>query len=221
MALTETQRNKLNRLLELGSPVVSDALRDIGRPDHIADHGIRPVNKRHACAGAIRIASFEPVGDDPGDFRPLAAFIDAVEPGEVLVLAGAAANVQAALWGEICSTAAAAHQAGGVVIDGFMRDEIALEESGLPLFSRGAYARDSLGRSVISAVDEPATVGGVGVKAHDLVVADIDGVVFFDAGVLDELLETAERKAEAEAELLESVGGGGSLYDAVTRAGTL
>ncbi len=221
MPLTPTQQASLERLRALGSSVVSDALRDLGHPDHIAEHGLRPANRRHACAGPIRVALFAPVGDDRGDFRPLARFIDAVEPGEVLVLAGSAEAAPASLWGEICSAAAEAHGAAGVVIDGFMRDELAIEAGELPLFSRGAYARDYLGRAVIVGIDTPAVVGGVAVQPGDIVVADIDGVVFFDPGLIEAVLVEGERKAAAEASLIEAVRGGGSLHDAVSRVGTL
>lgn len=221
MSPSDSLQDRLARLVELGTPVVSDALRDLGHPDHIVEHGILPVARRHACAGPVRIAVFAPVPDDPGDFRPLARFIDAVAPGEVLVLAGARDAVPGSLWGEICSAAAEAHGAAGVVIDGYMRDELALEASDLPLFSRGAYARDCLGRSVISAVDVPATVAGVPVAPGDIVVADIDGVVFLAPDLIDAVLEEGERKAAAEAELLATARAGGSLHDAVSRAGTL
>lgn len=211
----------LARLLSFGSPVVSDGLRDIGLPNHTALPGIVPVNRRHACVGPIRTARFEAVADDPGDFRPLARFIDAVQPGEILLLVGAECAMPGSLWGEICSAAALAHGASGVIIDGHMRDELALEASGLPLFSRGALARDSLKRSVIAETDVAVEVGGVQVKPGDIALADIDGLTFFSPDRLDELLPTCEAKVEAEARLLEIARQGGSLYEAVSEAGTL
>ena len=44
MPLTESQQASLARLRELGSPVVSDALRDLGHPDHIAAPRIHPAS---------------------------------------------------------------------------------------------------------------------------------------------------------------------------------
>jgi 4-hydroxy-4-methyl-2-oxoglutarate aldolase len=212
---------QLQRLLSFGSPVVSDGLRDIGLPDNTALPGIAPVNRRHACVGPVRTARFAPVGDDPGDFRPLARFIDAVQPGEILVLAGAPDAVPGSLWGEICSAAAFAHGAAGVIIEGLMRDELALEESGLPLFSRGALARDSLGRSIIAEVDVPVEVAGVRVAPGDIALADLDGITFFSPERLGELLPVCEAKVAAEARLLGIARQGGSLHDAVAAAGTL
>lgn len=210
----------LARLRELGSSVAADALRDLGHPDQTAAFGIRPVARTHACAGVVRTAHFEPV-DDGGDFLPLAAFIDAAGPGDVLVLDSAAGAPPGSMWGEICSTAATSRGAAGVVIDGFMRDELALAGMELPLFSRGAHSRDFLGRSTLAATGVPIEVGGVRVAEHDLVVADIDGVVFFAGHLLDALLPACEAKARAEAELMETVAAAGSLHDAVARVGTL
>lgn len=213
--------DQIARLLSFGSPVVSDGLRDIGLPNNTALPGIVPVNRLHACAGPVRTARFVAVADDPGDFRPLAKFIDAVQPGEILVLVADEGAMPGSLWGEICSAAALAHQAAGIIIDGYMRDEIALSESDLPLFSRGALARDSLKRSVIAETDVPVQVGGVQVRPGDIALADIDGLTFFDPERLAELVPTCETKVQAEDRLLEIARGGGSLYEAVSEAGTL
>ncbi len=211
----------LDRLRELGSSVAADALRDMGRPDQTAAFGIRPVGPGHACAGVVRTAHFEPVGDGGGDFLPLAAFIDAAGPGDVLVMDSARGAAPGSMWGEICSTTATARGAAGVVIDGFMRDEHALAAMDLPLFSRGAHSRDFLGRSTLAATGVPIEIGGVTVAEGDMVVADVDGVVFFPAELLDALLTACEAKAAAEAELMEAVAAGGSLHDAVAKVGTL
>ncbi len=209
------------RLRELGSSIVADALRDIGRPDQTARHGLRPVDRRHACAGIVRTAHFEPVPAEERDFLPLAKFIDSARPGDVLVLDHAEDALPGSVWGEICSTRASALDAAGMVIDGFMRDELALEAIGLPLFSRGAHPRDCLGRSMVRATDVPIAIGGVTVTPGDLVVADVDGIVFFGADLLVELLPACEEKATAEASLMAAVSAGGSLHDAVARVGTL
>ncbi len=221
MSTPPTREEAVARLRELGSSVVADALRDIGHPNRTARHGIRPVARGHACAGTVRTAHFEPVGRGEGDFLPLAAFIDSAQPGDVLVLDSARDALPGSMWGEICSTAATGRGAAGVVIDGFMRDELALEAMALPLFSRGAHARDFLGRSTVAATDVPIEVGGVPVSPGDIVVADVDGVVFFAPDLLDQLLPACEDKARAEASLMESVAAGGSLHDAVARVGTL
>ena len=221
MSTPSSPADSIARLRELGSSIVADALRDIGRPVQTARPGLRPVARRHACAGTARTAHFEPVPEDERDFLPLAGFIDSARPGDVLVLDSAEGAPPGSVWGEICSTAATARGAAGVVIDGYMRDELALEAIGLPLFSRGAHARDCLGRSMVRATDVPIEVGGVAVARGDIVVADIDGVAFFGAELLGELLSACEEKARAEQALMAAVGAGGSLRDAVARVGTL
>jgi 4-hydroxy-4-methyl-2-oxoglutarate aldolase len=221
MTAPNTPDDRIARLRELGSSLVADCLRDIGHPDRTARHGLAPVNRRHACAGVVRTAHFEPVPSDARDFLPLAEFIDSARPGDVMVLDCAEGAAPGSVWGEICSTTATARGAAGVVIDGYMRDELALETMALPLFSRGAHARDCLGRSMVAATDVPVRIGGIGVEPGDIVVADLNGVAFFAASQLDEVLAACEDKAVAEAELLAAVAGGGSLRDAVARVGTL
>ena len=209
-------------LRSYGSSVVADALRDLGYPDRTAAQGLLPVNREHVAVGRARTARFEPVApDDNRGFLPLAAFIDSVEPGEVLVLGAAEGASPGSVWGEICSTAAAGRRCAGVVIDGFMRDQLALECMELPVFSRGAFSQDCLGRSMVSETGTEAVCGGVRVATGDWVVADMDGVVFVPRALEAQVLEAAEEKRRAEQALLEAVAAGRSLKEAVESIGTL
>lgn len=210
-----------DRLRELGSSIVADALRDLGRRQQTAAHGLRPVVPEHACAGPARTARFAPVPEVDADFLPLAAFIDSCEPGDVLVLDRATEASPGSVWGEICSTTAIQRGAAGVVVDGFMRDELRLGALGLPVFSRGAFPQDCLGRSMVHATQVTVEIGGVAVEPGDLVVADVDGVVFVPAALADEVVAASEEKHAAEQALIEAARAGSSLRDAVARVGTL
>jgi regulator of RNase E activity RraA len=209
-------------LASFGSSVVADALRDLGHSGQTASYGLRPVGREDVVAGPVRTAQFEAVAaDDDRGFLPLAAFIDSCGVGEVLVLGVPAEASPGSVWGEICSTAATRRGCAGVVIDGYMRDELALERIGLPVFSRGAFSQDCLGRSMIAEAGTVAVCGGVRVATGDWVVADADGVVFVPKDLLSTVLATAEEKRAAEQALLDAVADGGSLADAVKRVGTL
>ncbi len=209
-------------LRSYGSSIVADALRDLGYPERTAAPGLLPVDRKHVAAGPARTARFEAVGrDDDRGFLPLAAFIDSCEPGEVLVLGAAQGASPGSVWGEICSTAAARRGCAGVVIDGFRRDELALGRMQLPVFSRGAFAQDCLGRSMVSETGTDAVCGGVLVATGDWVVADVDGVVFAPQALVAQVLEAAEEKRRAERALLDAVAAGLSLTEAVESAGTL
>jgi 4-hydroxy-4-methyl-2-oxoglutarate aldolase len=209
-------------LVELGASVVADALRDLGHGDRTAAAGIAPVDRRHAAAGPVRTARFERVApDDTRGFAPLAAFIDSCRPGEVLVLGRAEDASPGSVWGEICSTGASRRGCAGVVVDGYMRDELALERGEPPVFSRGAFAQDCLGRSMVAETGTDTVCGGVLAVTGDWVVADVDGVVFVPQSALDEVLAAAEEKRRVERVLLDAVASGQSLAEAVERTGTL
>jgi 4-hydroxy-4-methyl-2-oxoglutarate aldolase len=208
-------------LVELGSSVVADALRDLGHGDRTAAPGIAPIVRRHAAAGPARTARFEAVGRDSRGFEPLAAYIDSCRSGEVLVLGGAENASPGSVWGEICSTAARRRGCAGVVIDGYMRDQLALEQGEPPVFSRGAFAQDCLGRSMVAETGTDTVCGGVSVVTGDWVVADVDGVVFVPQAALEEVVAAAEEKRRVEQALLDAVASGQSLAEAVERAGTL
>jgi 4-hydroxy-4-methyl-2-oxoglutarate aldolase len=209
-------------LASFGSSVVADSLRDLGYSDRTASYGVRPVRREHVAAGRARTAAFEVVAsDDDRGFLPLAAFIDSCRQGEVLVLGDAVGASPGSVWGEICSTAASQRGCAGVVIDGYMRDQLAIERMDLPVFSRGAFPQDCLGRSMVVEGRTDAICGGVPVSTGDWVVADADGVVFVPPEILSTVLETASEKRRAEQALLDAVAAGESLAEAVKRVGTL
>ena len=209
-------------LVGLGSSVVADALRDLGHGDRTAAPGIAPVDRHHAAAGPVRTARFEKVTpEDARGFGPLAAFIDSCRPGEVLVLGAAEGASPGSVWGEICSTAAHQRGCAGVVVDGYMRDQLALERGEPPVFSRGSFPQDCLGRSMVAETGTDTVCGGVRVTTGDWVVADVDGVVFVPQAALDEVVAAAEAKRRAELALLDAVAAGESLAAAVERTGTL
>lgn len=62
--------------------------------------------------------------------------IYAASPGDILVVATGQA-LEAGYWGEILNEAAMARRLGGVVIEGGVRDSIALARQNFPLFSAG------------------------------------------------------------------------------------
>lgn len=125
------------------------------------------------------------------------------------------------VWGELCATAAAARLLGGVVIDGYLRDSLRLLEVGLPTFATGALARDYQGRSRLAECDTEIICGGVIVQPGDLVVADVDGIVFVPAQLEGDVLREATHKVEQERVIAQALAAGKTLTEAVLTTGTL
>lgn len=212
--MSQDENDELRRLHELGASVAADVLCDIGEPERAAAPGLRPVNPSHRVTGRVRTAKFAPVDGEDGDARALGQLIDSTQPGDVLVLAAAAGGgTSCAVWGEVCSVAAESRGAAGVIIDGYLRDELAISGMSLPAIARGTVARDLRGVTMVSDVNVPVDVAGVRVSPGDLVVADVDGVVFVPADRVGDVIDQGEQQCRAEADMLAALRRGASFAD--------
>lgn len=111
--------------------------------------------------------------------------IDAIQPGDVVVLDGRGATDQG-LFGDLLCQRMHAKGAVGTVSDMCVRDSARILEVGMPTFSRG---RASPGGTVYS-VDYNVPIGcaGVLVCPGDIISADDDGVVVVPARIADNVV---------------------------------
>jgi len=152
---------------------------------------IKPVDaKTRLCGPALTVAG------RPGDNLMLHKAIYAAEKGDVLVVT-VGGFVEAGPWGEIMTVAAQVRGIAGLVIDGSIRDSIAIQELGFPAFSKGlcikGTTKDSLGY-----INHPVDIGGVRVHPGDVVLGDADGVVVVSLKDLAEVLEKCKLRKEKE-----------------------
>jgi 4-hydroxy-4-methyl-2-oxoglutarate aldolase len=210
----------MQRLCRFGTAAVSDALIELGVPDHMVSDGIAPIGPAHACGGIARTAQFGPDGSGQRDFGPLARFVDSTRTGDVLILAGLA-DSPGALWGDVCAAAAENRGASGVVLDGAARDLAELRDGDLPVFARGGFSRDCLISSNIVEVDREVMIGGLTIRTGQVVLADADGIIAFDHELTSRVLELCADSLRREEALRELLSEGLSLYESMTRVGTM
>jgi 4-hydroxy-4-methyl-2-oxoglutarate aldolase len=201
--------------------LVNDALDRIGLRSQALGPDIRPLN----CAGVtvgralpVRAAPSNTGGGAP--YEGLLATLDAIRPGEVLVVACSRSDV-AAVWGELCHTACQAAGGLGVVTDGLIRDTAALDATGAAVYSRGTRPCDIADRLLFGAPGADVEIDGVLIAPHDIVVADEDGVVIVPADVAEEVLSSAAAKATQESEFRDAVKRGMAPSEAFERFGVL
>ena len=142
--------------------------------------------------------------------------IYAAEPGDVLVVATDACT-GFGYWGEILSHAALVRSLGGLVIDGGVRDADRIAAVGFPVFSAGLCIRGT-GKDPAGpgALGVPVRLGDVTVRAGDVVLGDRDGVVVVPSLDAAAVTEAAQRRVEAEAEVIRRLQAGEStlsIYD--------
>ncbi|MCS5734522.1 RraA family protein [Herbiconiux daphne] len=200
-------------LAKHSTATISDALDKLGRPGSL--HGLAPLFDGARLCGRAFTVRYVPAGSPPGT---VGDYLDDVEPGQVVVLDNAG-RTDATVWGDILTAMAHDRKVAGTVIDGVCRDvERALGE-GYPIFSRGRFMRTGKDRVEVDEVGGSVSIGGVKVRAGDLVVGDADGAVVVAREIEDEVLAICDGIAAREAAILADVLSGVGIAEARRRHG--
>lgn len=171
----------------------------------VLDPAIRPVWPGARVAGPA--FTVRGIG---GDNLALHHAVLAAPPDSVLVadLDGAAHGH----WGEILAVAAQQRGLRGLVVDGGVRDCVALRELGFPVFARSVTVLGTAKRFP-GELGTPVHVGGVPVTTGDLVVGDADGVIVLPAAVVDATITKADQRVADEQRILEKLRAGATTVD--------
>ncbi len=173
-------RHPERRLARIPSAALSDAMGRLGT----MSSAIKPMTSARRVTGMART-----VRCVPGDYLTLLKGLAEAREGEVLVVDGGG-MMEAALVGKIMAVEARRKGVAGFVVDGVVRDLVGLEDSGIPVFARGATPRPG-GAERLLETQVPIICGGAPVKPGDLVHGDEDGVVVVPAKRLPEVVARA------------------------------
>jgi regulator of RNase E activity RraA len=205
----------------LTSALLADVLDALGHRHSCLPPAIRPLKPEWKLYGRAATLSAVPVASDPA--RPYAVeleCVDRLKPGEVLV-ATTNGDRGSALWGELLSTAARAHGALGVVVDGLTRDAARILRMDFPVFAAGFSPLDSRGRLDGISHGLPIRIGECVVRPGDWVFGDIDGVVVVPSEMAEEALARALEKAKGENRVREELARGRSAREVFEEYGIL
>ena len=169
------------------------------------DPAIKPVWPGVSVAGRAFTARCHP-GDNLAIHRAVAA----AEPGDVLVV-DAGGHV-AGYWGEVLAVAAQARGIRALIIDGGIRDSVAQQRRGFPLWARGVSILGTV-KVTPGTIGGSITCGGVLVRPGDYIAADDDGVVVIPCEDVITVLEAARQRVENEAVLMKRLEAGELTLD--------
>lgn len=159
-------------------------------------HDFRPVwPEQRAVGRAVTVEA------RPGDNLILHKAITMLKPNDFLVVTCNGFQESGGMWGGVMSLSAKTQGAVGMVIDGCIRDTIAIKRSGFNIWSRGISIKGST-KATPGKINHQIVVGNVVVNPGDLVFADNDAVVIIPQEHAEEVLEKAiqREKIEQEAE---------------------
>jgi 4-hydroxy-4-methyl-2-oxoglutarate aldolase len=195
-------------LAAYSTATISDALDRLGRPGSML--GLAPLtNGARICGRAFTVryvTGGHPVGT-VGDY------LDDVEPGQVAVLDNQG-RVDCTVWGDILTAMAHDRKVGGTVIDGVCRDVERALGNGYPIYSRGRFMRTGKDRVEVAEVGGAVSIGGVNVRAGQLIVGDADGALAVPLDLEDQVLEIAAGIHAREEKIVEAILSGVSLTEA-------
>ena len=193
------------RLARIPTTIACDILKNEPLAERAAA-GLVPMTPASTMAGPVRIIEFLPGRPELRQPGPPANFtvIDAMDPGEVLVLC-AGGSMAGAVLGDMLATRARERGARGAIVDGAVRDLDGMALAGLPVQARGVAPMAAHATLIPFACDRPARFAGVTVLPGDWVLADRDGALFLTRALVDRLLsqhEAATAKDEFSRRLL-------------------
>ena len=208
---------------ELYSAVVADTLDGLGYFNQAVAPGLAALSEEMRIVGFVRTGIYMPIYHDDNAvnvYEHEIRLIDDLGPGEVPVLA-CNGDLRISPWGELLSTRARYLGAVGCITDGCVRDVSRIREIDFPVFSGGRNPNDTKYRGKMMWADVPARIGGVLIKSGDLVIADLDGIVFVPSEVIGKVMDRALEKVRAETTVREELLGGATLVEVFDRHGIL
>jgi 4-hydroxy-4-methyl-2-oxoglutarate aldolase len=197
----------------LSSAVLADVLDSLGHRHTALPPSIRPLRSTWKIFG--RAATLNAVSVTAAPLHPYAIemeCIDALHPSDVLVIT-TNGELNSALWGELLSTAARAHGAVGVVLDGLTRDAARILTIDFPVFAGGFSPLDSKGRIDCIEHGQPIKIQDCVVRPGDWVFGDIDGVVVVPSEVAEAAFARALEKVSGENRVRDELARGRSIRE--------
>ena len=146
--------------------------------------------------------------------------IDEAPPGAVYVMVLEDGLDYAGLGG-LMSTAMKYRGFSGAIVDGSVRDTPQIMKLQFPVFSRGVAPSTTVNHYRVAGTNVPVMCGGVPVRASDIVVADMDGVVVVPKENAVEVLKKAQQLDETEHSMYPFIEKYKSIREAVAKFGRL
>lgn len=183
---------------QLYTAVISDVLDSMGHREQVMRAELNSLTEGAVVVGRARtllaVDYYEHL-DHP--YATELAFVETLVPGDVVV-AGTNESSYNGLWGELLSTASQIRGARGAIIDGYVRDVRKIKQLQFPLWCTGTKPVDSAGRGLTLAFDCAVKCGGVLVHSGDVVFGDEDGVVVIPQHLVQDVVNAAVDKVNAE-----------------------
>ena len=199
-----------DRILKLPTTNLSDAMDKLGLRGAVS--GIRPMYDCPRITGKAVTIKITAAGMLKSEHHLGVHAIDAADKGDIIVIDNHG-DIKNNCWGEILSMGAKMKGVSGVVIDGAARDIDMCRDFGFPVYARGIAPITARGRIMQESFNQVVRIGDVQVRPGDIVVADINGIVFIPEEKIDAVLDAAEQIQQKEDAMVAELKQGVSIIE--------
>jgi 4-hydroxy-4-methyl-2-oxoglutarate aldolase len=162
---------------------------------------MRPIYPTARAAGTAITVSCQ-----PGDNLMLHAAVEVCQPGDMLVVTTTSESTDG-MFGELLAVSARARGVVGLIIDAGVRDVADLTSMDFPVWSRAISAQGTV-KATPGSVNVPVVCAGASVRAGDVIVADVDGVVVVGRAQAAEVNRLGAERVAKERKTRERLRGG-------------
>lgn len=199
-----------DRILKLSTTNLSDAMDKLGIRGAVS--GIRPMYDCPRITGRAVTIKITAAGMLKSEHHLGVHAIDAADKGDIIVIDNHG-DIKNNCWGEILSMGAKMKGVSGVVIDGAARDIDMCREFEFPVYARGTVPITARGRIMQESFNQVVRIGDVQVRPGDIVVADINGIVFIPEEKIDAVLDAAKEIQQKEDAMVAELRQGVSIIE--------
>lgn len=188
--------NLIKEFQSLPTTCLSDAMDGLNN----LNPAIKPLKESYRLVGRALTVKI-PVGENLAVLRA----IRESKPGDILVV-DAKSDGYRAIAGDFVVGMAQTLGIGGIVVDGVIRDIVAIKELNFPVFAKGTTVAAS-GKTGVGEINLPISCGGMTINPGDMIVGDADGVVVVPQKIEQEVLAKASDKLKKDQEREANISG--------------